>query len=120
MPVKKAHNYYLGQEGHPRLNCAQSILAAFGADEPTITEFSSYGSGKAPDGWCGAASSAAFLLQDTKIVEKYFQEHAGAVKCKEIRQLKRLPCLKCVELAAEFVQKTSIHNDGYSLNLENH
>jgi len=104
MPIKKARNHFLGTEGCPKFNCAQSVLMAFGVNEKTILDFQSHGSGRAPGGWCGAASSAVFLLNDNKTVEKYFYEKAGSVTCKEIRKLKQLSCIGCVELATELVQ----------------
>lgn len=110
MPIKKAHNHYLGQEGCPKLNCGQAVLAGFQAPEELISEFALYGSGRAPDGWCGAAFAAARLLEDKKTVEDFFTAQADSVKCLEIRSKRKLSCLGCVEKAAELIQKIKNFN----------
>ena len=104
MPIKKARNHYLGKENCPRLNCAQAVLAGFDTPENIIDEFTLYGSGNAPDGWCGAAYATAYLLKNKAFVEKYFTEKAGSVKCQEIRANKKLSCIGCVEKSAELVK----------------
>jgi hypothetical protein len=109
MPIKKARNHFLGKDGCPRFNCAQSVLAGFSVDEATIMKFDDYGSGNTPDGWCGAAEGAAFLLNDRKIVEQYFIEHAGSTKCSEIRKTRKISCIGCVEKAAEIVKTSLVH-----------
>ena len=85
------------------MNCAQSVLSPFNVEEETMKKFSNYGSGHAPDGWCGAASSAAYLIKDSMVVEEHFCKNAGAVTCNEIRKQRRLPCVGCVKLATELV-----------------
>ncbi len=108
MPIKKARNHYLGKEDCPRLNCAQSVLAGFGVTEDVIAEFALYGGGKAPEGWCGAAYAAAHILKNKQAVQDYFLEQAGAITCNEIRKLRKLSCIGCVEKAAEFTHKHSV------------
>ena len=87
MRAKKAKEHYLGMNGRKRLNCAQSVVAAFDENDPKIGRFAGYGSGKAPDGWCGAASAAAEMTGDKDATEKSFSETAGSVKCREIRKI---------------------------------
>jgi hypothetical protein len=108
MPIQRSRDHFLGKNGCPRFNCAQSVLAGFGVDEATIRRFDAYGSGNAPDGWCGAAASAAHLLNNKELVENYFVENAGSVKCFEIRRERKLSCIACVEKAAELVHKNSV------------
>ncbi|MFA6143128.1 MAG: C-GCAxxG-C-C family protein [Candidatus Omnitrophota bacterium] len=112
MSVDKAKAHYTGKNQSKRLNCAQAIIASymdkFAMDEKTINVFGSYGGGKAPGGECGALYAAKFMLKDKhpdkiKDCEAAFSSFAGSTKCKEIRTLKKLPCLGCVEKAAEFI-----------------
>ena len=106
--LQKALNHFLGKEGCPRLNCAQAVAVSYDTDDDLIMKFDGYGSGNAPDGWCGAAYSASFLIKDSQIVEESFRNNAGAVICKDIRKLRQLSCLGCVELATKLVQNTRI------------
>ena len=101
MEIAKALENFRGKSG-PRLNCAQSIAAAFGED-PSI--FESHGSGKAPEGWCGAAYAAAVLSQNAKVVEQTFLEAAGTITCAGIRQARAMSCASCVETSARLVQQ---------------
>lgn len=115
MPVKTAKNYYLGEEGCKRMNCAQAVLCAFkekfDVSEDMIESFKAYGGGRAPEGVCGAFYAAKHILEKSgaqeKVseLEKCFAEQAGAVKCHEIRQCKKLPCLGCVEKCSELLEK---------------
>lgn len=109
MPIRKAKKHFLGIGDCPRLNCAQAVLAGFSVDEVTIINFDNAGNGNAPEGWCGAAEGAAFLLQDRKKVEEYFIAQAGSTKCAEIRKLRKLSCIGCVEKAAELVHKNILN-----------
>jgi hypothetical protein len=104
MPKEKAKNNYLGKNG-PRLNCAQSVAAAFTADQVILDNLSACGRGEAPDGWCGAAHAAKALTQNGPLVEKTYVEKAGSVKCAEIRKNRKLSCVGCVELGAELTEK---------------
>lgn len=114
MPIEKAKKYYTGKEGL-RLNCAQSIIKAF-EEQFNITgeefkKFADYGKGNAPEGLCGAYCAAKYILErhhpeKAKEFEEFFKSAAGnTLKCKEIRSLRKLSCLGCVEKAAEFVNK---------------
>ncbi len=114
MSVAKAKAYYTDRSGPKKLNCAQAVIAAFrekfGLDENAVNLFASFGSGKAPEGECGALYAAKFILNGNhrdKLEEcrNVFMSKAGSVKCKEARQLKKLPCVGCVETMAEFLDK---------------
>ena len=63
----------------------------------------------APEGYCGAFYAAKCIL------DKHFPHRsaegleqlrsaAGSLKCREIKALKKLPCVGCVEKAAEVVE----------------
>lgn len=97
--------------GKNKLNCAQAVLRAFqpafGASDKEITAFKAAGSGKAPEGVCGALHAARHLLQDPSLARKLealFERKGGSTRCKEIRKLKKLPCGDCVALAASFLR----------------
>ncbi|MDP3791334.1 MAG: C-GCAxxG-C-C family (seleno)protein [Candidatus Omnitrophota bacterium] len=114
MSVAKAKAYYTDRSGPKKLNCAQVVIAAFrekfDLDENTVHLFASFGSGRAPEGECGALYAAKFILdknyQDkTEECRNIFMSKAGSIKCKEIRRLKKLSCIGCVETAAGFLDK---------------
>jgi len=107
-----AKAYFLGKKGS-RLNCAQSVAETFQEqfplDEHTTRLLSACGGGMAPDGYCGAFYATKCIL------ERHFPQRsgeamgllhssAGSLKCREIKALKKLPCVGCVEKAAEVVQ----------------
>jgi hypothetical protein len=114
MPVKKAKSIYLGQNGYARMNCAQAVMSAFKEDfcidEAKINELQHCGGGRAPEGLCGAfyATSEILKLKNAEGIENLentFLEHAGSVKCKEIRASKKMSCLDCIEKSATFIQE---------------
>ncbi len=114
MSIEKAKAHYLGNFGYNKLNCSQAIIAAFGdklsISKETMDLFASYGGGKAPDGECGAVYAAKFIIKNTgkgseEECNNIILAHAGASKCREIRQLKKLPCVGCVEKMAEYMEK---------------
>ena len=112
MPIEKAKKHYLGKDGHQKFNCAQSIVAAFkehlSLDSKLIDEYSKYGGGNAPNNLCGAYFAALKLVEKhspDKVLdfESHFYTLAGSLKCNEIRKLKKLSCLGCIEKAAEYL-----------------
>ncbi|MCX5678576.1 MAG: MBL fold metallo-hydrolase [Candidatus Omnitrophica bacterium] len=118
MSIARAKAYYTDRNGPKKLNCAQAVIAAFrekfGLDENAVHLFESFGSGRAPEGECGALCAAKFILNEShrdKLEEcrDMFVSKAGSAKCKEIRQLKRLPCIGCVETVAGFLDRVE-HN----------
>jgi hypothetical protein len=114
MSVERAKGYYLNKYGAGKLNCSQAVIAAFRGrfflDKDVVASFALHGRGMAPDGICGALYAAQFLLKDkyqdrVKDCEDNFIANAGSAKCREIRKLRKLPCIGCVEKSAEFVEK---------------
>jgi hypothetical protein len=108
MPIEKAKKHFLGKEGHERLDCAQAILRAFAHLDPEMKETLCKGGGKAPNGLCGAYCAAKYLLgkncpEKLKEFEEHFEKLAGSLKCDDIRKLRKLSCLGCVEQAANFL-----------------
>ena len=114
MPIEKAKKHYIGRELQ-KLNCAQSVIKAFEdrfhVSEEEFRKFAGYGGGGAPEGLCGAYCAAKHILEQhhpekTAEFEEFFRSAAGGtLKCKEIRGLRKLSCLGCVEKSAEFVHK---------------
>lgn len=118
MSLLKTREYYLGVNGNKKHNCAQAVIAgfkdAFSLDDDLVAKFAACGGGRAPEGRCGALHAAQFILErrkseDVKECEDTFFLGAGSVKCREIKSLKKLSCLGCVEMAAEFLEN---HNAG--------
>ncbi len=115
MSKEKAKSHYLGREGSKRLNCAQAVLEAFrerfGIRPEKVMEYASHGSGGAPGGVCGAYAAARHILEihhpeKLKEFEEFFGHKAGSLKCAEIRRLRTLSCLGCVEQAEEFLTRS--------------
>lgn len=107
-----AKAYFLGKKG-PRLNCAQSVAEVFREkfplDEKTASSLSACGGGKAPGGYCGAFYAAKCIL------EKHFPQRsakgmaellsaAGSLKCVEVKAIRKLSCVGCVEKSVEVVE----------------
>ena len=116
MSAIKAKNNYIGKDVYQRMNCAQSVVSAFKEDfnieDEIVDKFSSYGGGNAPGGLCGALYAVKYIIsqqknnQEIAELEKYFMEQAGALECRNIRGLKKLSCVGCVEKCSEFLEKT--------------
>lgn len=114
MSTEKAKAHYLNRGGSGKMNCGQAIIAAFkdkfSIGEDAVKLFASYGRGNAPDGLCGAYYAAKYMLSG-RHPEKINKCHelimasAGSDKCKEIRKLRKLSCVGCVETMANFVDK---------------
>ncbi len=97
---------YFTLPGHP-YNCAQSV--ALGANRPILAEeLRSCGGGRAPEGICGALHAALLLAPEERREEirGAFRERAGALTCREIKGESKTPCLACVELASELLEKS--------------
>ena len=96
--------------GPDRNNCAQAVLKAYadlaGVDQSCVERFSRLGSGRAPEGECGALFAAKCLLADDsarQTLHDAFTRAAGSAACREIRRLGRVSCQQCVEIAADEV-----------------
>jgi len=115
MSAIKAKNNYTGQGGCQRMNCAQSVISAFKDDfnigDDLVEAFQNYGGGRAPNGLCGALYAVKYIMnkqedkENIAELEEYFLEHAGALECSNIRGLKKLSCVGCVEKSSEFLEK---------------
>jgi len=115
MKAKKAVEYFRGLNGKMRLNCAQSVAAAFMDDGFTsnsdIEGFWDCGFGEAPDGYCGSIYAALSLLRRTgndgrlKELTEEFIAYTGSLKCKEIRTFRRVSCRQTVAKAVELLER---------------
>ena len=90
-----------------RLNCAQAVLDAFqtvtGRHVAAITDFKSFGGGRAPGGECGALYAACQAAPESaRAIRTEFTRRAGANRC---RDLTSFHCQDCVALAAELLQQ---------------
>lgn len=87
-------------------NCAQTVAAAAGRNE-LIEEMRLCGGGKAPENLCGALYAAMLIAGEengSKIREE-FESALGAETCADLKHLQRVPCVRCVEKAAELLEK---------------
>jgi len=107
MSVQEAVHSYTKE----KLNCAQSILKAFGNRKGLtwneIEAARALGGGKAEGGVCGALHAALLLHDDhgkKQSLRDSFAERAGSEQCREIRAKKIVTCTQCVELAAELLE----------------
>ena len=110
MPIDKAKKHFLGKDGHERLNCAEALLKAFSELSPSDQKALCQGGGRSPNGECGAICAAKHILkkhhpEKITALENDFKEAAGSLQCQEIRKLRKLSCLGCVEKAAELLHK---------------
>ena len=91
----------------PRVfNCAQSV--AVGCGHPELVEkLASCGGGRAPGGRCGALHAALMLAPPEKCdaLLEAFVSGTGSELCRELKTVHRVPCERCVSLAAELAEK---------------
>lgn len=111
---KKAVDLYKGLNGNKRANCAQSVTLVlkelFNITDETLALMENAGSGKAPEGFCGAVYAAQKILADNspdKLAQfnEYFAQKGGSLKCREIRKMKKLDCSGCVAAAVDFFEE---------------
>lgn len=93
-------------------NCAEAVAEAwqkvYGKGLAMTANLRNCGSGRAPQGLCGAIY-AAQLISDEAIKAELtdrFEHAAGSLLCREIRSMKKLSCTACVELAAALLEET--------------
>ncbi|MFA6432073.1 MAG: hypothetical protein WCV91_06835 [Candidatus Margulisiibacteriota bacterium] len=114
MPIEKAKKHYLGKDGHEKMNCAQAIIKAFqgkyNLNEDEINKYLAHGGGRAPGGLCGAIYATRELIKKHHLdkleeFDIFIVALAGSDKCADIRKLKKMSCLGCIEKSAEFLSK---------------
>ncbi len=99
---------------HYGYNCAQAIVKHFGGSDEDISEMRKMGSGRAPDGQCGALYGALFMTgnnpEASKMIIEEFAQKAGSPFCRVIRKAGITSCRQCVEIANSIlteIQQTS-------------
>lgn len=89
-----------------RLNCAQAVLHAHqivsGRSTAAVADFRPFGSGRAPDGECGALYAACHVAPKVAdAIRGAFVARTGARLCRDLRAF---GCQECVAIAAELLQ----------------
>lgn len=105
--IKEKASYYFH---HPefKFNCAQAIVHKWGSDESLVDQMRRYGGGKATDGNCGALHGALTVLKEKSLKEKMlslFKDRAGSNRCKYIKQVGKISCIECVDIADQILQE---------------
>ncbi len=86
-------------------NCAQAICAAFGREDLLPLAKSNAG-GQAPGGLCGALWGAMQVCPErAEEIRAAFLAANGAVCCRELKGVGRVPCTTCVGTAAQLLEK---------------
>ncbi len=95
-----------------RHNCAQAVACGCGGAD-LYEELSSCGVGRAPGGLCGALYAAKLLSPaNADKIEREFISGLGASDCQSLKRELGVPCSKCVEFAAELLEKYSADGPG--------
>lgn len=84
-----------------RHNCAQAVCAALGRED-LLEAVSACGTGRAPDGVCGALYGALLCtpVQSREELKRRFVEKLGYSHCRELKKEGCVPCRDCVASAA--------------------
>ena len=101
----KAKELFLNRIG----NCAESVASAWEikSGENVSEDFTSCGSGRAPEGLCGALHAACIIAgEKAETLRKKFSLFSGGhVRCRDIRLAGKVKCAECVIHAAELLDK---------------
>jgi hypothetical protein len=105
----KKHALAVFRRPPERLNCAQSVLAAWrdisGDGSIVLSDSKPFGGGRAPDGLCGALYAACIIAPaKAEQLKSRFAARMGSLYCKELRAAKIHPCEACVAQAAELLE----------------
>ena len=97
----KSENYFHAEP--EKLNCAQSILKGFqkefGIDDSTVAQFRAWGGGR--------VEGANYLLEKRGLpkINAEFTQRAGAERCIDIKKENKTPCVTCVKIADEIIER---------------
>lgn len=90
-------------------SCAQTVYKAFKPDasESEMEDLKASSGGRAEGNVCGALYAARKLVSADRREEldAFFLEHAGDLRCREIKTKFRTPCRDCVRFAVKGVEK---------------
>lgn len=99
--------------GPKRYNCAQAVLASSDkytdVEDSKLMAYRNAGAGRVDGGLCGALFAAKQLMTHEHCRENarnHFRQHAGSVKCRDIRKDGRMSCHDCVAVAAELAESS--------------
>ena len=103
---KTATDFFTGRRG----NCAQAVASAWAAEtgvDHIVSELSSCGSGRAPEGLCGALYAACRCAPDHagRIKDSFSEKTGGNIACRDIRAARVVSCAGCVGLAAGILEE---------------
>ena len=87
-------------------NCAQAVAKAFERDD-LVESLKSCGSGKAPDGLCGALYAVMVLASEerSETIKEQFFKGIGHLECRAIRKEGQATCLDCIRRAAKSLER---------------
>ncbi len=92
-------------------NCAQAVYKSMekhhAISHAAVKELSAKGGGRAEGGICGALYATLQIIDDPAAqteMKEYFEEHGGSIKCRELRNAKKMSCRDCVATAAELAE----------------
>jgi len=103
--VKKEFTNAAGYYHHPdyRYNCAQAMVCHYRGSENDISVMKAMGSGRAPQGYCGALHGALVLLDKYSLSKDpyidAFVKETGSPFCWQIRKKRQVTCRQCIEIA---------------------
>lgn len=107
MPKEKALQYF--RKPPLRLNCAQAVAYGCGRED-LLEELNNCGTGKAPDGLCGAVFCTMKIAGESAAdaVKEEFEKKLGACKCLQLKQECHVPCPDCVACAVEIIERRGL------------
>lgn len=87
-------------------NCAQAVADGAGRAD-LLDEMKLCGGGRAPENICGALHAAMTIAgaEKASLIKDAFLSELGAVSCTALKNELAIPCAKCVEIAAELLEK---------------
>lgn len=87
-------------------NCAQTVASAAGRGD-LLDDMKLCGGGKAPGNICGALYAAMVIAGEEKglKIREDFESALGASTCSDLKNYEMVPCVRCVEKAAELLEK---------------
>lgn len=96
-------------------NCAQAIAYRWRElynDPDIVQKMAHCGSGRAPEGLCGALYAAMLACPDkAEELKQAFHKEIGHITCRQIKTIGRVPCIRCVQTADELVVSLGQNRD---------
>lgn len=90
-------------------NCAQAVAYRWQRlykDKNIVASYTPYVGGRAPEGLCGALYAAMQACPNNAAdIATEFANRCGAIRCRDIKSAKRIPCERCVDVADRLIEK---------------